>query len=265
MKDRSRLLNLMFHRLDLHFNNHRSLWENHDLVNTQIGHFLDKNNELSKLLTQSEALKGKYSPIRDHERKLLNNSISKLANTMLALNAQLAFDEMGEFKKMLLISKYALSKLPLSESFNRATSIILAADLNQAELNTLPQTKKIYEMSKEHYNSFAMRLFLPTLRIGERKMILQGIDQIEKQLLELLKVQIDARMVLLADDLPEFYAAYVNIRKMRIYKAYKKQNVANENQVVSLTQRSEPEQAKVQMNGLVEIQNNPHDDLGIAV
>ncbi len=223
MNDRSRNLNLMFHRLELHFNNNRSVWESNDLINTQISSYLDQRNELSGLLAQSEKLKGRYSPIRNEEREQFNRHINSLAQILKAFNAQLLFNEKGELNKDVALSGGALLRLSLTDSINKATVIIDAAENHRAELEALEGSKKIYEQARMHYNSFAQRLFLPSLRIGERKMLLQNIDQQERSLLTLLKTQIDARVNILSYDWPDFGQTYTDIRSMRINKAAKKQ------------------------------------------
>ena len=219
MKDRSRKINNMFQHLTLHFNTNRSSWENINYLSPTVNSFLEQSAQHNALLVQSHALNTKFAYIRDEEREVFNLRITHLAGTLQNLSVDLNNPDLN---KAVSISKRALWSNHLSVSFKMAENIMQVAQLHEDELQANPTTKLIFDQAKTAYQSFTTRIWLPGLRRNERTLCLQNIKNLEKSTLELLRKQLDFRIMVTQNGSPDFFEAYNIIRKMPISKSYRK-------------------------------------------
>ena len=257
MKDRSRKINNMFQHLTLHFDNNRSSWENINYLSPAVNSFLEQSAQHNTLLVQSQALNTKFTHIRDEEREDFNIKMTDLAGSLQNLSVDL---NDVDLKKAVSISKRALWTRNLSESMKMAENIMQEAQLHEAELQADSTTKSIFDQAKTIYQSFATRLWLPVKRRNERTLYLQNIEKLEKSTLDLLRNQLDFRMMVTQNGSPDFYAAYNIIRRMSISKSYRKKDETTQTETIATG--ANPSVALV---GTPTAENNNPNDYAIAV
>lgn len=145
-----------------------------------------------------------------------NSKREAVADRAYAMSSSLAafavLSNNVELIDQMKISKYELQRAPKSRILQHLDLILIKATEFVSQLGDFGVDQTSIDELQVLRDELDIMLSAPRNAIVERKVLTQQIKMLMKDIDALLKFQLDKLMVVLAEEHPEFFAAYKNVR-----------------------------------------------------
>jgi len=214
----------MLRKLSNFLKTREALWTEETLVKDQILLFEQKKLALEESIRKEEQMSLPYADIRDQEREELNQKLSQLSGILYSLYSRAGRKEYAYLSQ---ISPRELLRCNLEQMVAKAANILELAQEIQVEINEHTTAKKCQEDAQSLFDSFSLRMLLPSERRKERTQLLRQISKEQEDLIELLKSDLDPSMRVFESVDSNFFELYRLNREVQ-QSAHKKEEVDQE-------------------------------------
>ncbi len=194
---------------------HSSLYENNPEFIGLINILKKKHMEVQELFNEKELLKKPYGKIKEETWNQFALQCAQLCGFLMQVSVKKGNTEEQSFFRY---TPGSFKKGPIQEVLTRAVNIVNYGERNLAALRSMKDGESLYRETVDQLEMFKKEGLYPSERRKRLKNVNQWIGNLQSEIFEFLKFQLDSYMTYFIGKSDEFYDEYVSARKLRSTK-----------------------------------------------